>query len=63
MPEKLEDADDTKDNEAPVPSWSQLMDTVDLLRWFAGARRGTEGTLNALVGYEKGVRPLLAKHT
>lgn len=44
--------DDVEDLEAPVPTISQVMDAIDLLRWLAGAHEGTEDALQVLVSYE-----------
>lgn len=63
VPKQSEDADDTEDAEAPVSIPSRMMDVIDVLRRFAGAHDETKDALNALVGYEKSVHPLVAKRT
>ncbi|XP_040070451.3 tigger transposable element-derived protein 6-like [Ixodes scapularis] len=59
--EKSEEAKGPDAIEAPVPTPSQVMDAVDLLRRFAGAHEGAEDALTSLASYEKCVRPLLTK--
>lgn len=44
-----------------MPTPSQVVDTIDILRQPAGAHDGMEDALNVLVGYEKSVCSLLAK--
>lgn len=62
-PEESEDADDTEDAVAPVPTPSWVTGAVDCLRWFAVAHERTKNALNVPVGYENSVSPLLAKIT
>ncbi|KAM7285014.1 tigger transposable element-derived protein 6-like [Ixodes scapularis] len=57
------EADDAEAVEDPVPTPSQVMDAVDLLRRFAGAHEGTAAAFNALTAYEKCVLPLLTKRS
>ncbi|KAM7281492.1 tigger transposable element-derived protein 6-like [Ixodes scapularis] len=59
--EKSDEAKGPDAIEAPVPTPSQVMDAVDLLRRFAGAHEGAEDALTSLASYEKCVRPLLTK--
>lgn len=40
---------------------SQVKDAVDFSRWFAGDHEESKDALNALVGYEKSLCPLLVK--
>lgn len=51
--------DDGNATEAPVPTPSEVLDAIDLLRRYAGAFEGMEAALNALATYEKCMAPLL----
>lgn len=44
-----------------VPTTSQVMGTIDLLKQFARAHEGGVDTLVSLARYENGVLPLLTK--
>ncbi|KAH7984703.1 hypothetical protein HPB52_023532 [Rhipicephalus sanguineus] len=50
--EESEDANDPDTVKASVPTPSQVMDAVDLLRRFAGAHEGAEDALISLASYE-----------
>lgn len=54
-----EEDDDENTTEAPVPTPSEVLDAIDLLRRYAGAFEGMEAALNALATYEKCMAPLL----
>lgn len=57
--EELEDADDRESAKGLMPTPSQVMDAVDLLRKCSGAFEGTKDAFSAFVGYKKNVYPLL----
>ncbi|KAH7982357.1 hypothetical protein HPB52_004199 [Rhipicephalus sanguineus] len=59
--EESEDANDTDTVKAPVPTLSQVIDAVDLLRRFAGAHKAAEDALISLASYDNCVLPMLTK--
>ncbi|KAH7986396.1 hypothetical protein HPB52_024995 [Rhipicephalus sanguineus] len=61
--EESEDANDPDTVEAPMPTPSQVMDAVDLLRRFAGPHEGAEDALISLASYKNCLLLLLTKHT
>lgn len=50
--EESEDANDPDTLEVPLRTPSQVMDSVNLLRRFAGAHEGAEDALNSLPSYK-----------